>query len=291
MNTKNVLTISVVLHENKPEHIVDLCACLSTEDIAMRVYFIDNSPDQSLATCFENYPQFHYEWTGKNIGFGKAHNRVISQCIDNDGYHLCLNPDVYFAKGMLVKMIQFMDSRPDIGLLLPRVLNPDQSEQPLYKLLPNPQVLFFRRFFPAFVKQMLSGFLASYELSDANPTDVFEAPYLSGCFMLMRREALKEVGLFDERYFLYFEDVDLSRRINESWSTVYFGQAVIYHYFQRGSYNSFKLLLYHLISGFRYFNKYGWFRDEQRDKVNRETIDKIKAEKLVVQSKTKVLVS
>ncbi|MHA7100061.1 glycosyltransferase family protein [Roseivirga pacifica] len=271
-----VLTISVVLFKNEPTHITQLCACLSSEDIDMQVYFIDNSPDKSLSFIVSNYSDFKYIWVGDNIGFGKGHNIILNKVMDFGAIHLCLNPDVYFEKGVLSNLLKVMQRRSDVGLLLPRVLNPDNSDQPLYKLLPNPLQLILRRFMPKPAKIVFSKYMSRYELAGVSPDLVFEAPYLSGCFMLLRKDALKEVGCFDERFFLYFEDVDLSRRINEKWSTLYYGEESIYHFFQRGSYDSIDLLMHHIKSAIKYFNKYGWFFDKRRMVVNNSTINQLK---------------
>jgi len=99
-------------------------------------------------------------------------------------------------------------------------------------------------------------------------------PFLSGCFMLLRTEALQKVGLFDERFFLYFEDTDLSRRIHQQFRTVFFPDATIQHIHERKSYKEFKQLWYHIKSSIYYFNKWGWFIDRERDTVNRNILIK-----------------
>jgi GT2 family glycosyltransferase len=96
-----------------------------------------------------------------------------------------------------------------------------------------------------------------------------EVPNLSGCFMLLRVEVLKIVGLFDEQFFMYLEDTDLSRRINMQFQTIYYPQVSIVHQYEKGSYKSLKLLKYHVVSAFRYFNKYGWFLDTVRTTINK----------------------
>jgi hypothetical protein len=98
-----------------------------------------------------------------------------------------------------------------------------------------------------------------------------EVPNLSGCFMLMRCDALKYAGMFDDRFFMYLEDTDLSRRINQQFQTVYYPEVSIIHHYEKGSYKSNKLLLYHISSAFKYFAKYGWFFDTVRTTVNNIT--------------------
>jgi GT2 family glycosyltransferase len=95
-----------------------------------------------------------------------------------------------------------------------------------------------------------------------------DVPALSGCFMLMRMDAVLRAGLFDERYFLYFEDVDLSRRVGRIARTVFVPHVSIVHDYAKGSYRDWRLLWHHLVAATRYFNKWGWLRDEERDQVN-----------------------
>jgi hypothetical protein len=95
-----------------------------------------------------------------------------------------------------------------------------------------------------------------------------EVPNLSGCFMLLRVDVLNIVGLFDEQFFMYLEDTDLSRRINNQFQTMYYPEVSIIHKYEKGSYKVFKLLVYHIQSAFKYFNKYGWFFDPVRTTIN-----------------------
>ena len=90
--------------------------------------------------------------------------------------------------------------------------------------------------------------------------------------MLLRVSALKEVCIFDERFFLYTDDIDLSRRLHEKYKTLYYPRQTIIHYYARGSYNNKKLLRVHIVSMCRYFNKWGWFIDKDRRRVNDETL-------------------
>jgi GT2 family glycosyltransferase len=99
-----------------------------------------------------------------------------------------------------------------------------------------------------------------------------DVPFLSGCFMFLRTEILRTVGLFDEQFFLYTEDTDLSRRIHKHFRTVYFPQVTIYHYHQRGSYQSFWLMWCNIKSAVRYFNKWGWRKDIEREFFNERTM-------------------
>jgi GT2 family glycosyltransferase len=99
-----------------------------------------------------------------------------------------------------------------------------------------------------------------------------EVPYLSGCFMFLRVAALKKVGLFDERFFMYPEDIDLTRRMYKEFKTVFYPEVEITHQHARESYKSLKLFYIHIVNMIRYFNKWGWFFDKERRIVNQRVI-------------------
>jgi GT2 family glycosyltransferase len=266
------LTISIVLYKNDKSHLSQLCQSLLLCTLKPLVYFIDNSPTDALSKEIKKYKAFHYQWRNKNLGYGQAHNIVIERFLEEGDYHLAMNADVYFGENTLERITSYMDQQKNIGLLLPRVLNPDNTEQPLYKLLPKPGDLLLRRFLPGFFKSLFKQQLKTYRMDFASPKDSFDAPYLSGCFMFLRKKALKETGGFDPRFFLYCEDVDLSRRIRSNWRTTYFADVHINHYFNKGSYREMRLLYHHVRSAISYFNKHGWFRDYERDLLNQETL-------------------
>ncbi len=270
--TPGKLTISVILYKNNPLHLEQLCNSLLMCSLNIQVFFFDNSPTNELARYIDSNKGLNYYWSKDNLGYGLGHNEILKATLEEGDYHLAMNADVFFEEGTLEKITTFMDQKEDIGLLLPRVLNPDGTEQPLYKLLPKPQDLFIRRFVPGILKKLFGRNLQHYSMSFADELSTFDAPYLSGCFMFMRKAAIRQTGLFDSRFFLYCEDVDLSRRIRQNWRTTYFADTHIYHYFHKGSYKEPRLLYYHVVSAIKYFNKYGWFHDPEREQINRETL-------------------
>ena len=117
---------------------------------------------------------------------------------------------------------------------MPKILYPNGDLQYLCKLLPTPIDLIFRRFFPHFYKK--AGLLSRYELRDSGYDHTMMVPSLSGCFMLLRSGVLRRVGGFDEKFFMYLEDVDLCRRIGKIAETVYYPDVTVFHEFSKGSY-------------------------------------------------------
>jgi len=115
-----------------------------------------------------------------------------------------------------------------------------------------------------------------YELRFTGYNRIMNVPFLSGAFMFIRTEVLKRVGIFDERFFLYCDDLDLSRRIHSVSKTIYYPHCHIYHDWGRGSYKSFRILLIHVLDAIKYFNKWGWFKDKEREKINKKTLEELK---------------
>lgn len=236
----------------------------ATED--SRLFLIDNSPTDQLKYLAYD-PRITYIFNSKNIGFGAGHNISLRKIVNESKYHVVLNPDVYFDKNVLTTLYNYMEQSSDIGLIMPKVLYPDGRLQPVCKLLPSPKTLIVRRFLN-FLTTMHDKENYRYELHESGYDKIIEAPFLSGCFMFLRTEALRTVGLFDERFFLYTEDTDLSRRIHKYYRTIFFPGVSIYHYHQRGSYKSPVLLWRNILSAIKYFNKWGWAIDKERDSFN-----------------------
>ena len=104
---------------------------------------------------------------------------------------------------------------------------------------------------------------------------IMDVPYLSGCCMFLRTEALKKVGLFDERFFLYPEDIDLTRRIHKHYRTVFYPYVSVIHQHERSSYKSLKMMRIHVQNMIKYFNKWGWIWDKERKTINKKILKQI----------------
>ncbi|MFN4197282.1 MAG: glycosyltransferase family 2 protein [Caldimicrobium sp.] len=266
---------SIVLYNNKKEQVIRAINSFLNTDLDVKLFLIDNSP-KDLLRDLENLDQrIKYLFNEANLGYGKAHNIAIRKSMEEGvPYHLVLNPDVYFEKGVLEKLYEFMEENRDVGLIMPKVLYPNGEIQYLCKLLPTPMDLIFRRFIP--IKSWKEKRNYIYELRFTGYNRIMNVPYLSGCFMFLRVSALKEVGIFDERYFMYLEDTDLSRRIHKKYKTIYYPFVHIFHEYGKGSYKDLKLLIYHVISAIKYFNKWGWIFDKEREEINVRVLKELK---------------
>ena len=265
-----MINVSVVLYNSNKQQVKHLLDVLAPSDQVKNIYLIDNSekPDEEYKRLYVNKTK--YVFNGKNLGYGAAHNIAIRETLKaRIGYHLVVNSDIDFDRDILDEMAEFMKKNQDVGLLMPKVVYPNGELQYLCKLLPTPLDLIGRRFLP---RKWMQKRMLHFELRDTGYNKIMNVPYLSGCFMLLRADALREVGMFDERFFMYPEDIDLTRRMHRSYKTLFFPSAVVVHNHERGSYKSKKLLKIHIINMCKYFNKYGWMFDKERSEVNKQTL-------------------
>ncbi len=204
-----------------------------------------------------------------NNGFGAGHNVILRNASKMGKYHLVLNPDVFFEKGTLEKLYDYMENNLDVGNVMPKVIFPNGELQYLCKLLPTPQDWIVRMFIP--IKKIKERIDYNLEMHFADYDSEMNVPYLSGCFMFLRKTVIKEIGVFDEGIFMYGEDTDLNRRIYKKYKTMYYPKAVITHNFEKGSHKNFRLLWIHIKAAIYYLNKWGWFFDKERTLINRKT--------------------
>jgi GT2 family glycosyltransferase len=170
-----------------------------------------------------------------------------------------LNPDIYFDKGTLETIYLFMSNNPEFGLLMPKILNINNEIQFLCKTNPTFFDLLLRGFAPKFIKSFFSNRLDEYEYKRYDLNNIiYNVPYLSGCFMFFRTVEFDKVGLFDESFFMYMEDADISRRFSLDSKTVYFPFAKVNHYHNALSHKKMKYRLIAIYSAVLYFNKWGW---------------------------------
>ncbi|MBW7469032.1 glycosyltransferase family 2 protein [Pontibacter aydingkolensis] len=270
------MTASIVTYNNNREVLLQAINSFLDTSLEIHLILVDNSPANTLCDITSD-SRVTYIFNNANLGFGAAHNIAIRQAQKLSEYHIVLNPDVYFNKGTIEKLYQYMNQKSGVGLVMPKVLYPDNSIQYLCKLLPTPKDLFLRRFMKG-NKDALDKRNQIFELRFTNYTNEMSVPYLSGCFMFLRCSILEEVGLFDERIFMYSEDLDLSRRIHQKYDTKFYPEAMIYHHFAKGSHKSLKLLWYAIQGNIIYFNKWGWFSDRERDSINEAALEKLEAD-------------
>lgn len=275
------LTASVVLFNTPRSQIELLFKSVFDAKCVETFYIIDNSPNDKWRVMETEYANIADNAGTKiryihnqNLGYGASHNLAMQEAIeDGSVYHVVLNPDIYFEENVLSSLINFMNKNSDTAYVLPRVEYPNGELQYLCKLLPTPVDLIFRRFLP---KGWGKNRDDRYCLKSSGYNKVMNPPCLSGCFMFMRLSILQENNIFfDDGYFMYCEDFDLIRRLHRVAKTLYFPDVTIVHDHARESYKSKKMLWAHIRSAVRYFNKWGWFYDRERRKMNKRVLGEI----------------
>lgn len=206
-----------------------LLACIRNSGCIDTIYIVDNSPAPNQQLVFEDLP-VEYIQTQRNIGYGSGHNIALKKAMElGSDFHFVFNPDISFEDTELQKMISRISDDKEIGQLMPKVINPDWSMQYLCKLLPTPLDLVLRRFAIGPLKRLLKARADKFELRFTGYRNEMNVPFLSGCFMLFRVSALQKIGLFDESFFMYGEDIDLTRRMHSKYKTIFFPGAVVIH--------------------------------------------------------------
>lgn len=255
-----MITASIVTYNTNSEDLKRLLTCLLKSSVN-HVIIIDQSSDNRLKSILPQTERIEYIHT-VNRGYGAAHNIAIKKSLENGSdYHLVLNPDVYWTEDVILPLKKFMDLHPECGLVMPKVLYPDGRVQYLCKRLPSPWTLIIRRFVK--IRALQEWINNKYEMRSTGYDHIMEVPVLSGCFMFLRCSTLRRAGMFDERFFLYGEDVDLCRRIGEISSPIFYPLISIYHSHAKSSYNDKTMLNIHIQSMIKYFNKWGWFFEKK----------------------------
>lgn len=274
-----LVNASIVLYRTPEDELTNILLTLLQSNVVRRIYVVDNSPEPLATLPWEKggavytltgdipYRRIEYSHIGRNIGYGAAHNIAMRESIyDEVPYHLAVNTDIRFEPEVLNRLVAQMELEPLIGMMQPRVTDEQGEMQYLCKMLPTPWDLMRRVVYGKRISRSKAN--SRFELKHLDHSRPINAPYLSGCFMLMRTAALEKVGLFDERFFMYPEDIDLTRRIHREYLTLYYPSETIIHAHRRASYHSLKMFWIHATNICRYFQKWGWWRDEERKAFN-----------------------
>jgi GT2 family glycosyltransferase len=253
-------TISIVTYHSDLTQLRAAVDSVRAQTLATHLIIIDCDSDKDYQQQLtQQFSDVEIIFAERNGGFGYGHNLALLHAPDSP-YVLILNPDVILHEHALAQMIAFLEEHPNAGLVAPKVFYPNGSLQPLNKRAPTIVDLTFRLMLPPALAGLppFKKRLERYSMLDKGYDTAYRLPFASGCCMLVRREIMLRLGGFDEGFFLYFEDADLCRRINEISEVWFTPTAHITHVWQRGSRKSKKLLWIMLQSAARYFTKWGW---------------------------------
>ncbi|WP_294593535.1 glycosyltransferase family 2 protein [uncultured Rikenella sp.] len=268
-----MITASIVTYNTNPELLRTVIDCAVNSCIE-RIYVIDNSTADTLKAFVGSLSdKIEYIHGQGNVGYGSAHNIAmrLAMAIGAE-YHIVLNPDIQFKEGTIESLQEYMDQNPDIGHVMPRIVYPNGELQYVCKMIPTPADLIFKRFLPS---SWTSRSMRKFQLKFTDYDHEMNVPYLSGCFMFFRVNVLKDIGLFDERFFMYPEDIDITRRIHEKYRTMYYPAVTVIHAHAAESRTNKKMLKIHIANMIRYFNKWGWIFDSKRTAINKALLKEL----------------
>lgn len=256
MQNKTQITASIVLYNEDFYELSKSVDSFLKTDLRKKLFLIDNSPQNYIREKFV-HPDIEYIHSKKNIGFGAGHNKVINMIRNHSTYHLILNPDVSFKPSVIPNLIEELKKDKDASMIAPKVLYPDGSDQHTCRRYPTVLELFARR--SGMLKSLFRPILNRGVYADKDLNLPFYPDFVRGCFLLFKTEDFVSINGFDERYFLYMEDVDICRKIDAFGKKKrYFPKEEIIHILKKGSSKNVKLFFIHLISIMKYFNKWGF---------------------------------
>ena len=256
----------IIVNYNSTDY---LLRCLNSiydalQKLPVKIFVQDNASEDDVDRVNAMFPDVLLSKNSYNMGFSMAANNAMKQSAAP--YIVLLNPDTYVTHGFFECVLRYLEENPDVGIIGPKILNHDGSVQGSARSFPTPLTGLFGR------KSLLSKLFPGNKITRQNVLTnrcdgitPIEADWVSGACMVVRRKAVEDAGLMDERFFMYWEDADWCKRIwHSGWKVVYFPQASIVHYIG-GS--SDKLLFRSVFefhkSSYLLFNKYNkpslWF--------------------------------
>lgn len=248
------LSITIVAYNNEEDVTKAVCSIMEHTALSMskNIYLVDNSTHPNTLNALENrFPQVTYIKTERNLGFGRGHNQVLP--LLDSKYHAIVNPDIILTEDSFSVLVDFLNKN-DYGMVIPKLLDTDGNLQAVYRR----ELTVFDMFIRFFLKKGFKKRKAHHTMQDMDYTKPFPVPFAQGSFLVVRTSLFKELGGFDDRFFMYVEDADLCKRVNACSSLYYCPDTTVVHKWEKGSHKDKFLRKEHIRSMFRYFNKWGW---------------------------------
>lgn len=246
------LSISIVSYNNFDDIkvLLDSIKKNTNPNLKKKIYIIDNADDREKYSQLQ-YSDVDYLYVGGNLGFGKGHNYILDK-IESE-YHAIVNPDIILQEDSFTKIIEFMERDTTIGMVVPKLIDENGEMIRAYRRELTITDMFIRMF----CKKLFPKRMGYHELADADYSTPFQVPFAQGSFLVIRTDLFKELQGFDENFFMYVEDADLCKRVNQVSKLLYYPDTTVIHKWEKGSHKSKKLFKYHLDSMRYYFKKWG----------------------------------
>ena len=261
---KKTLSVSIVTYRTDPA-LLNLCLSKVIAAIEKskhllqlsKIWIVENGFNETgLENQYLNDSRIKVLANTINLGFGKAHNAALAQ--EQSYYHLFLNPDAFLSEDFFIKSVEIFSENKNAVLVGPKGVNESEKDLFLAKRYPSISVLFARGLNNRFLMNLLKRKIEKYSYRDRKNLSCFRVQHLSGCCLLGRTDVLKKIGGFDEKYFLYFEDFDLCRRIAEHGEVIYFTSTSIFHGGGNVGRKNLRHKLLFFSSAYKFYRRYGW---------------------------------
>lgn len=244
-------------NEDKIASFIENIESLESNLFNITLYIVDNlSTDETVKIVNEYQKKFNnikLIISKRNDGFGAGNNCVLPFLTSD--YHIVTNSDVLVPNvSVIEKLIAYMESNQDVGLLSPKILNTDGSIQKLYKHNPSVLDMAIRFLSPNILKKRQAWFVHE----ESHYSKIGQIDHASGAFMFFRTSIFKKIGGFDERYFMYMEDADITRQVNLVSKAMFYPKVSVVHEWQRDSHKKIRYMMFTLKSMGQYFHKWGW---------------------------------
>ncbi len=255
-NRKDKIKVSaaIVSYNNIDKILVTIASILAqTKDVDLTLYISDNnSEDNTAGIIMEKFPQVTVLKNEKNGGFGFGHNKLLN--IIDSKYHVIINPDIILKEDSISRLVEIMESDSSVVMATPRILNEDGTEQFLPKR--NPQLKYLLGGRLEKLGERFKRLRAEYTMRDISYSSPFEIEFCTGCFFVIRTDVFKKIGGFDDKFFMYFEDADITRRAKQNGRVVFYPQVSVTHLWERASSKKLKYLIIQINSMMKYFKKW-----------------------------------
>jgi len=259
---KKCMHLSIIILNYKSKNLVRNCLRAIFEsrlDFEFEVIVADNNSDDGVRSMLETeFSQVKFFSAGENRGMGAGNNFAVNRATGK--YVLIVNPDIFVFPESIGKLITFAEKNESVGVVAPQLLNPDRTLQHTCYRWHNILTPLYRRTFLGkyeFAKKEVERFL----MLDKNHEEQLEPDWIQGSCLLIPKKVYDQVGGFDEKFFMYFEDTDLCRRIRkENYKIVYFPEAKVIHLHRKQSGGGFSQLLFNKLmrEHIKSFVKYWW---------------------------------
>ncbi len=247
MSAEFFVTASIVTYNDVERAPVTVESVLKyTQKYPLKLYVIDNASTDNTVECVEKSDKVVIIKNNKNMGFGSAHNVALKHEIGK--YHFIINPDITLNSDVISDMVDFFENNPDVVMAMPKILNQDGTEQKLPKQRPTFKKLFLGR--------LSDKIRSEYVWADRDIIEPCEIDFCTGCFFGIKGDVFKKLCGFDERYFMYLEDADLSLKAKTIGNVMMLPQVSVTHAWERESSKSLKYLIIHIISCFKFLIKW-----------------------------------